>query len=216
MKKDITGKKYNMLTAIKHYDYVLQSNGKKEERWVFECDCGRKVVCRVSNIIYKGCSQKSCGCYREKNPPRKKNGLSHSRIYSIWRHMINRCYDIKNDCYKNYGGRGITVCKEWRDDLLAFKDWADKNGYKDSLTIDRIDNNGDYCPENCRWVTMKEQSRNKRTNRTMLYNGKKRCVSELCEVFCVRPGIIRNRLYRGATLNINLFTKGNKCAKIKK
>lgn len=103
-----------------------------------------------------------------KNNPRYKTGLAMnggSSLYHSWRNMKQRCNNPKHPKYKRYGGRGIKICKEWQDDIVCFMNWANKNGYKEGLTIDRIDNDGDYCPENCRWVTMADNSRRKRTTK---------------------------------------------------
>lgn len=108
------------------------------------------------------------------------------RLYSLWNTMRHRCEDPKRESYQRYGGRGIKVCQEWHD-ANTFMDWAELHGYKPGLQLDRIDNDGDYSPENCRWVTAKENSRNKRTNRLLTINGKTKTVSEWCEVYDVSP-----------------------------
>ena len=108
------------------------------------------------------------------------------RLYSLWNTMRHRCEDPKRESYQRYGGRGIKVCQEWHD-ANTFMDWAESHGYKPGLQLDRIDNDGDYSPENCRWVTAKENSRNKRTNRLLTINGKTKTVSEWCEVYDVSP-----------------------------
>jgi hypothetical protein len=101
-----------------------------------------------------------------------------SRLYNSWKHMKERCYNPKCHDYCHWGGRGITVCEAWRDEFLAFKEWALANGYKDGLTIDRIDNNGNYEPSNCRWATKKEQSNNRRSLHHLTYNGATKTITE--------------------------------------
>ena len=110
-----------------------------------------------------------------------KHGMTQTRLYRIWRAMKNRCSDPKHPHYNDYGGRGISVCDEWKHDSKLFCDWAIANGYADRLTIDRIDVNGDYCPDNCRWITMKEQHNNRRDTIIVTYNGKTQTLSQWSE-----------------------------------
>lgn len=105
------------------------------------------------------------------------------RLYGVWNNMRHRCYDKKDDSYKNYGGRGIEICNEWLHSFKAFYTWAINNGYKIGLTIDRRDNNGNYEPSNCRWVTMKVQNNNRRDNLYVTINGEKRSISEWCDIY---------------------------------
>ena len=172
--KDITGNKYNYLTAIKKVGC---------DKWLFKCDCGREVIASKKRVI-KG-TKKCCGCLTQKmkSDSLKKHGLSKTRIFKIWVKMKERCEYKKSNRYVKYGGRGISVCQEWRKNVKNFYDWAIKNGYKDDLTIDRIDVDGDYCPENCRWATYKEQARNKHTNSMFEINGEIKCLAEWCEIF---------------------------------
>lgn len=109
---------------------------------------------------------------------KEKHNMSKTRIYIIWAGMISRCKYVKHKAYLDYGGRGIKVCQEWSENFLNFNMWSMANGYKENLTIDRIDNDGDYCPENCRWATFEEQSNNKRTTRYLIAFGKKKTISE--------------------------------------
>jgi hypothetical protein len=119
-----------------------------------------------------------CKTYTEKY--RTTHGGRHERLYGIWHGMKLRCYDVGNKDYANYGERGIGICAEWKDDYAAFRSWAYANGYADNLTIERKDYNADYCPENCIWITLAEQTRNKRNNVRVQYGGKTWVLSELC------------------------------------
>ena len=165
---NLTGKRFGKLVVIK-------TAGKTKNGaylWQCKCDCGNEIIANVGNL--KNGHTKSCGCLRVDRCKTNftKHGLEHTRLYGIWSDMRLRCYDEKNIAYHRYGGRGITICDEWKNDVKAFYDWATANGYKDSLTIDRIDNDGNYCPENCRWATVKEQASNRRSNILVTHNGK--------------------------------------------
>lgn len=123
-------------------------------------------------------------------------GGKKTRLNNIYCHMKDRCHNPNSDMYKYYGARGIEVCLEWRNSYNTFKEWALSNGYSEDLTIDRIDNNKGYCPVNCRWITMKEQSRNKRSNRLITYKGETKTLTEWAEITGVNRRTLQNRLCR--------------------
>lgn len=179
--RDISGKKFCKLTAIKP---LFKKN--RHWYWLFKCDCG-KTIKALSNNVTRG-HTKSCGCQKI------KHGFYKNRLYTTWLSMKERCYNEKDMHFKNYGGRGIKICDEWRFCFDGFKEWAFKNGYKKTLTIDRIDVNGNYCPENCRWSTKKEQSRNRRNNKIIEYNGERHCHTEWEEILGFNRSTIYNRL----------------------
>lgn len=154
---DYIGKKFGRWTVVgaanvKGYDTHVHC----------VCECGNQGVVRLCDL--KRGHSKSCGCFAKKATTQRnlKHNLSNTRLFRIWAHMRARCYKKTDAAFEDYGGRGIAVCKEWKDSFQAFYDWAMANGYADELTLDRKDNDGDYAPDNCRWATKEQQAQNKR------------------------------------------------------
>lgn len=136
-------------------------------------------------------------------------GGKKTRLNNIYQHIKSRCYNKNDNAYKYYGARGITMCDEWKSDYKVFKEWALLNGYNDNLTIDRIDNDKGYCPENCRWVSMKTQSCNKRNNRLITYKGKTKTISEWAVELGINFRTLHNRLCR-SQMDVDLAFKKDK------
>lgn len=141
----------------------------------------------------------------DKNP-NYKHGKRNTRLFSIWANMVTRCYNPNATGYKKYGGRGITICDEWRDNFEVFYDWSMSNGYSDELTIDRINNDGNYEPTNCRWATVKTQSNNRGSNHYVNINGVVRTLTEWCELCGINYRTVQDRLKRGWSVEKALFT----------
>lgn len=191
------GAKYNRLTVIA---FEKVKRGKSPSwNWIVRCDCG--TLKSVSPYRVLNGNTKSCGCYKkdqtiEYNQQSKKiHGGRHTRLYHIWRGMKSRCFNENNADYKRYGGRGITVCDEWENDFAVFRDWALCNGYSDDLSIDRIDVDGDYCPENCRWTDWSTQNKNRCSSINVEYNGKTVNLVDLADMVGIRYGTLYQRIH---------------------
>lgn len=171
----LIGKKIGMLTVID----VDRSSSTKYLKMICKCECGT-TKSMYSSYLLSG-RAKSCGCQQNKGKKgiNKKHGMTGTRIYREWASMRRRCRKNSPDS-KNYYERGIKVCNEWDNDFISFYEWAVKNGYSDSLSLDRINNNKGYSPDNCRWVTIEEQQSNKANTVYVLYDGETYCLRTLC------------------------------------
>jgi len=193
---DLTGQKFGRLTVIERAENI--PSGKTW--WLCQCKCGNQTIVRSDSL--KGGVTKSCGClHKELSFERCKQRMKHghsmvnivSKTYSIWRNIIQRCNNPNCRNYKNYGGRGIKVCDKW----LKFEDFLQDMGEKpEGLSLDRVDNNGNYCKGNCRWATWKEQQRNSRNNRLITINGETKCLAEWCEIYKKPYQTVYNRINR--------------------
>ena len=188
---DLTGKTFGRWKVIERGP----NNKTNHVMWLCECQCEKKTKKFIAGGDLRLGKTKSCGCYNsEIASERKTHGLSNTRLYHIWHDMKRRTLNLNCSTYDEYGGRGIKVCKEWMR-LENFIDWAIKNGYQDNLTIDRIDVNGDYCSENCRWATNIEQANNKRTNNFLEFNGKKLTVAQWSKLLGIKYETLRYRIF---------------------
>ena len=191
--KDITGQKFNHLTVVE-----LESNLNQKAIWKCQCDCGNFK--NVNGKDLKSGHTKSCGCLQKKTKiVRSKNqriAKNQDRLKQEWYSMKNRCLSTYHG-HKGYYDRGITVCQEWIESYSNFKNWALANGYNDNLTLDRINNNKGYSPQNCRWATQKEQANNKTTNVFITYNGKTQTMKQWCDELELSYGTIRARRRNG-------------------
>ena len=192
---DLLGKRFGRLLVIKH----LEVNERKDrwKTWVCKCDCGN-IKEFATNALTSG-EVISCGCYnKEKTSKMVKeifttHGCSRSRIYNIWCSMKARCFRKNAKNYALYGGRGITVCDEWKNSFQTFYDWAMANGYSDVLTLDRKDVNGNYEPNNCKWATYTEQANNRRNTKKIEINGVFMTVREISEEYGIKYNTVSTR-----------------------
>ena len=208
---DIIGKTFGRLTVIK-IDHLIprynKAGGLKGHRiyYLCQCECGNtKIVNR--DCLLKG-NTKSCGCYKKEfaKSSFSIHNLTNHRLYNTWAHMKSRCYRTTDKAYKNYGGRGIKICDEWKNNFKAFYDWAMNNGYNDNLTIDRIDVNGNYEPDNCRFITIREKENNKQNNFYITIYNRTQTLSEWCKEKNLDYKKIISRIQRGWTIE-DAFTK---------
>lgn len=153
---DIIGAKFGLLTVVEYVGEKTITCGSKRKLYRCLCECGNERIVERGLLFNKRIFH--CG---RKFHPTTKHGLHGIRLYGIWKTMKTRCFNHNCEKYKNYGARGITVCNEWRNDFKKFYDWAMSNGYEENLTIERIDVNGNYCPENCTWIPACKQAKNK-------------------------------------------------------
>ena len=212
--KDLTGKKFNRLTVIKR----VENDSHNAAQWLCRCDCGNEIV--VRGYCLTNGNTKSCGCYKMELvyelAHREKHGAVKTRLYNIWSRMIQRCENPNDKGYGRYGGRGIKVCKQWKE-FINFQKWAFNNGYDENksfleCTLDRINNDKGYNPKNCRWTTKIVQARNTSTNKFLTFNGETHCYAEWEEILGLSRGRIHERIKRGWTIEETLTRPVNLAA----
>ena len=206
---DLTGQVFGRLTVIERDKSVDSDKGAY---WICQCECGNIVS--VKSYSLRSGATKSCGCLKRKQDKinltkHYRHMMSGTRIYQEWQGMKGRCNNPHDPRYDRWGGRGIKVCDEWQNSFEAFYNWAMANGYKDDLTIDRIDNDGNYEPSNCRWATQQEQSRNRSSNIKITIGNSTRTLMEWCSIFNVNYKNVRDRYWRNGFSSIDdLFNRG--------
>ena len=201
-----TGLTYDRLFVL----YRTNNNSIGKPVWVCVCQCPKhSIVSRYATSLRSDKFFSSCGCLskemKKMHNAKRTHGASKTRLFYIWKHMRARCYCKTNKKYKSYGGRGITICEEW-DTYEAFRDWALNNGYQDDLTIDRIDNNGNYSPINCRWADATTQQNNKRNCRYYTYLGETLTISQWARKCDINRQTLYSRLKRGMDIEEALTT----------
>lgn len=192
---DLSGQRFSNLVVIQREN----SSKQGEATWRCKCDCGNETVVRGYSLRHGDTT--SCGCNQRINTSahNTKHAQTNTRLYKIWCGMLSRCNNPNKEHYDRYGGRGIKVCAAWLD-YSVFADWANRNGYEPTLTIDRIDFNGNYEPSNCRWISHKQQMRNTSKNRILTLNDKQATMSEWAESLGISLYTLSSRLKRGWTV----------------
>ncbi|WP_195245019.1 hypothetical protein [Clostridium celatum] len=201
---DRIGQVYGKLTITG----LIYNEKAKRNYALCKCECGNEKVVSISNLI-KGATT-SCGCYRNQRIKEtcEKHGMYKTRLNKEYRGLKQRCYNSKNSRYKYYGGKNIKICDEWlgKDGFINFMNWSLENGYNDELTLDRIDVDSDYSPDNCRWVTMRIQCNNRTTSHFETFNGETKTVAEWADKVGIKASIIYKRLKRGWSIEKALTT----------
>ena len=193
---DLTGKRFGKLTAIS----FSHKDRHHKAHWLCSCDCGNETVCPSATLRKGTC--KSCGCLQRKRASTAnfKHGKSKTRLYNVWSSMKGRCHNKNHQDYPNYGGRGVKVCKRWRKSFQGFIDDMGKPP-SPKHTIERIDVDGDYCPENCTWATRRTQANNSRNNRRIEFDGETHTLAEWARKLDIPYGRLLARLRRGWTVD---------------
>ena len=187
---NLKGLKVGRLTVLER----AENNERGQARWLCKCECGNMAT--VDSYYLRTGHTKSCGCIRRESK-NKTHGKSHTKLYNVWSTMKRRCYSPGNTKYKNYGARGIQICDEWRNDFVAFYEWAINSGYKEGLTIDRVDVDEGYRPGNCKWATLLEQAQNKTNSTPITFRGKTMSVSMWARETGIKRETIKQRIANG-------------------
>lgn len=199
---DLTGQQFAYLNVIEKTNNRASTGSVM---WKCLCKCGKE--CEIRSTSLRDGTTKSCGCHflevaRKKGLAKKTHGMTGTRAYSIWTNMKNRCFSEKNKKYKDYGGRGITVCNRWKSSFTNF--FTDMGPPPEGYSIERIDVNGNYEPSNCKWATMKEQQNNRRNNLILEYQSQKYTLQQLCDLLNKNSDKVSQRLKRGDSLEYAL------------
>jgi hypothetical protein len=197
---DMTGMKFGKWTVIELAEPLKDYRGYNVHRWKCRCECGN-VRDVIGTTLRSGASV-SCGCHVGHRADKARelfstHGESKTRLYKIWNYMRKRCNNPNVQNYSDYGGRGIKVCDEWNESYETFRDWSIAHGYDDTLSIDRIDVNGNYEPKNCRWATWTEQANNRTNTRYLTYKGKTMSVSDWAKELGMPYKKLYKRVYLG-------------------
>lgn len=199
---NLIGERFGHLTVVDHAESI-----NRHTRWVCKCDCGKIITAYTYNLT-KGAT-KSCGCLTKelKSLSHITHGLKDHPLYTTWTNIKYRCFNPNCEYYHHYGGRGIIICDEWRDNFLVFYEWSLKHGWEKGLEIDRIDNEGPYAPWNCRWTTRCEQNNNKRNNHLIEYNGRSQTMTQWAKELGMNVTTLKSRINQRGWSIEDAFTK---------
>lgn len=203
---ELAGMRFGRLLVTERAENRTTSGGKPRTAWICVCDCGNQIIATTSDL--RAGDVRSCGCLQRDLQIKRatKHGGKGTRLYGIWKAMRRRCNDKSSGDYERYGGRGISVCDEWENDFAEFRSWAINNGYDDNLTIDRVDTDGNYTPQNCRWVDMKTQCNNRSSNRNITYEGETHTIKEWSDITGISYSTLYMRLRNGWSIECALAT----------
>lgn len=194
---DLAERTFGRLTVVGRTEDHIRKGGRHDVMWRCKCECGNYVS--VSGEALRSGRTVSCGCFKKNYMSQKMSTHreTHTKLYGVWCSMKARCHNKNTIAYESYGGRGITVCDEWRNDYSKFSEWALANGYATGKSIDRIDNNRGYSPDNCRFVDAKIQACNRRSNRILTLGDESHTVTEWAEILGKNPKTLFSRVYAG-------------------
>lgn len=211
--RDLSGQRFGRLFVCERAPDHVKTNGGHQTTFRCLCDCGNTTVVLAYNL--KNGHTTSCGCLgaERRGESKRTHGGSRTRLHGIWAKMKQRCLNPNDARYQDYGGRGIQICDEWVNNYDSFQNWAVASGYAPDLTLDRIDNDGNYQPSNCRWVTKREQSNNTRKNRHIEHDGESHTLAEWSRITGVNALTIAYRLNVGWSVSDALFTPVRGCSK---
>lgn len=199
---NLIGEKYGKLTVTESAGYGVDKDGKRYHLWKCICECGNSKIVNQHSLVTGGI--KSCGCLRKRDytQPTSNHGMSRTRIYHIYHGIKDRCLNENDMHYPEYGGRGICLCDEWqgKDGFLNFYKWSMNHDYDETLTIDRIDVNGNYEPDNCRWTSRSIQQMNKRNNARYVLYGEEYHINEIAEKYHISVNTLKGRLRKGLSI----------------
>lgn len=201
---DLTGERFGYLTAVKYAGFINGRSG-----WVCKCDCGNEITAPAHDLLAG--KYTSCGCKKKDRIGNlnKTHGLSKTILYKKWQGMLRRCRDTKYNEFDRYGGRGITVCDEWKT-FEPFRDWAVENGFSEGLSLERKDIDGNYCPENCEWIPLSKQSWNTSQTIWVELDGEKMPLMRACEIYKMPRRMVYWRIRNGWNIKDALTTPKKK------